>query len=181
MSLITLKILLYRMIIMTENELVNHLSKVLFTLKVAHRDQIPEYPVTERHFEVGDIAYVCCHDDSAEEVVITHVDDHSHDKDGHPISGGIVYYWYRPVEQPPWYIRFYYTLEYFWIVEIKMRFGLHKGGYHPPSHLGPGHGETAGRHGVLFRTKEEAELDYAILSAKVHIERIIGLIQSDKG
>ncbi len=103
------------------------------------------YEPTEQHFEVGDIAYVCY--DEAVEVIITNISDYRKEKN----DGGFVYYWFEYKDIP---------LMNIIIEEIKFQCSrLFRYTYHIPYFFGTGHGELVGKEEVLFKSKEQAELD----------------------
>jgi len=127
---------------------------------IEKRDKLViEYEPTEQHFKVGDIAYVCFTEE-AEEVIITNISDFRKEKN----DGGLVYYWYEYKDIP---------LTTRIIEEIKFQCSrLFRYRYDVPYFFGPGHSELLGKEEVLFKSKEQAELDANFYDILYRLDKI---------
>ena len=105
------------------------------------------YNPCEKHFEVGDLAYIVDGYGEVVEVRITDICDYRKKND----DGGLVYYWFE-YKNIPVYKRLYQEIKFQICLLLKIKYDI-------PYYFGPGHSELVGRGEVLFKSKEQALLD----------------------
>ena len=155
-----------------KNEKLNNISDQIKDLQIKYVDYLdPE----KQHFNVGDSAYICIgdYDDDIIEVEIVDIDDFS---ENGKKPGGLIYYWfhYKEIPKVDYFIYkikswIYWNLLNCIIPRKYIGFFL---GPNIPEYLGPGHAELAGRGEVLFKTKEQARLDYHFCNIKADLENL---------
>ena len=142
-----------------------NLQEIKADIEKLQKKYIPYYDPTQRHFEVGDTAWIL-YDNMPTEVKIVEISDFN--EYGSP--GGYVFYWiqFKDVSKK----------EMIW-ENLKFKFWLYIlrpiGFKQPkiPYKLGPGHGVLAGRNEAIYKTKEEALIDGYLYSLKFEIEDIM--------
>ena len=128
---------------------------------------------TIQHFNIGDLAWVSWNIYYQEQVKITDVENYQKE----PNDGGLIYYYYEHLGITKWQrfkmnLRFYLHI-YFLMYIFKNRL------YFPPQEFGPGHGVLAGRNEVLFKTRNEAKLDYCFTTVLFEISELEDLLKGD--
>jgi hypothetical protein len=119
------------------------------------KQMVKKLSPNEQHFNINDIAYICNNYALSEEVRITQIQDFSKIYNS---DSGFIYYFYEYLDVNLFDRFKLYLKYYFWIIQSKI-FNKNKP-YMINGKFGPGHGELAGLGNVLFKTKEQAELDY---------------------